>query len=135
MAFRTIDGRDLRLTELRGRPVLVNFWATTCVVCVREMPHLVELERHLADHKLVVVAVAMPYDPPSRVVEFARRMALPFPVALDLDANLVRAFGDVSATPTTVLIDPEGRVAARRVGAWDTGDIAAHIRALAKEES
>lgn len=135
VAFRTLDGRDLRLADLRGRPVLVNFWATTCSVCVREMPHLAELQGRLAGHALAVVAVAMPYDPPSRVVEFSRRMELPFPVALDLDAALVRAFGDVAATPTTILIDRDGRVAARRVGAWDTEDIAAHVQALADEKS
>lgn len=135
VAFRTIDGQDLRLADLRGRPVLVNFWATTCAVCVREMPHLVELEKRMAAHSLVVVAVAMPYDPPSRVVEFARRMALPFPVALDVDATVVRAFGNVAGTPTNILIDTQGRVAARRVGAWDTGDLAAHVKALADEKS
>jgi peroxiredoxin len=115
----TLQGETLALSSLRGKVVLVNFWATTCVVCVREMPRLTELYRRHNAEGYEMLAVAMPYDPPHRVIDYARRNALPFTVALDLEGKAAWAFGDVSATPTTFLIDRRGMVVREYVGEPD----------------
>ncbi|HXH03449.1 MAG TPA: TlpA disulfide reductase family protein [Candidatus Competibacteraceae bacterium] len=114
-----IDGRRIELTELRGRPYLLVFWATSCAVCVKEIPELVRLYQELAPRGVELVAVAMSYDPPSRVVELSRRLALPYPVVLDLDGAAARALGNIQATPTTVLVGADGTVRQRILGEPD----------------
>ena len=117
--FDTLDGKRIALHELKGKVILVNFWATTCSVCVAEMPELVDTYRKYRSRGFEVVAVAMAHDPPSYVVSYARKNALPFHVALDADGSLARAFGDVQATPTSWIIDRQGRVVKRTVGGQD----------------
>src|SRR5690606_4993055 len=83
LAFQSIDGRRIELADLRGQVVMVEFWATSCVICVREMPEIVALARELEPRGLATIAVAMPYDRPDHVVAYAKRNDLPFVVALD----------------------------------------------------
>ncbi len=118
-SFRIIDGRRIELAALRGRPVLVNFWATTCASCLREMPQLVRLYRDLSPHGLEIIGVAMSYDPPSYVLSMARQRPIPYPVALDPDGLLSRQFGDIELTPTTLLIAPDGRIVWRHTGLFN----------------
>ncbi len=117
--FRGIDGRSLSLSELRGKPVLVNFWATTCPGCIKEMPELVRLHEELGERGLVIIGVAMPYDKPSDVIALADRRKLPYFIALDPQGEVVRAFGGVRLTPTSYLIDPEGRIVFKKIGEPD----------------
>ncbi|NBS96397.1 MAG: TlpA family protein disulfide reductase [Betaproteobacteria bacterium] len=116
VTYALIDGQRLAQADLRGKVVLVNFWATSCVICVREMPGLVRIHQKFAGRGFETVAVAMAYDRPDFVLHFARTQALPFRVALDLQGTLAQAFGPVAVTPTTVLIGPEGDVIRRWVG-------------------
>lgn len=111
VSFTTLDGGRIALAGLRGRVVLVNFWATTCAICVAEMPSLAGLHRRLAPRGLSTVAVAMPYDRPDFVLHYARRSALPFPVALDPTGAVTQALGPVRGTPTLVVVDRAGRIA------------------------
>ena len=109
----------ISISTIDGRPVLVTFWSTTCLVCLEEMPDLETLYRRLSPRGFEIIAVSMPWDPPDEVVRLARVRALPYPVALDVNGTIARAFGDVSVTPTHVLIGPGGEVAFRRTGALD----------------
>ena len=120
VAFTLLDGRTLALAELRGRPVLVNFWATTCPTCVAEMPELVALYQELRPRGFELIAVAMPYDPPNQVQDFVRKEGLPFPIGLDVQAQVVAAFDNVRYTPTAFLIDPAGDIVYRHTGKLDT---------------
>jgi peroxiredoxin len=117
LTLRTIDGRELDLSSFRGRPLLVNFWATTCVICLKEMPELIALYEELHPQGLELIAVAMAYDPPNRVVEMAELKQIPYPVALDLDSKAAKAFGDVQLTPNMFLISPQGRIDQQYIGA------------------
>ena len=119
VSISTIDGRSFDSTAVEGRPLLVTFWSTTCLVCLREMPELEALYRRLSPHGFEMIAVSMPWDPPDEVVRLARTRALPYPVALDVNGAIAHAFGDVSVTPTHFLIGPGGDVAFRRTGALD----------------
>ena len=80
---QTLDGRLLTLEQLRGKPVLVTFWATTCPTCIQEMPHLIELYRDLNPKGLEMIGVAMSYDPPEQVRALAQQRQLPYPIVLD----------------------------------------------------
>ena len=119
ISISTIDGRRFDPAVIEGRPVLVTFWSTTCLVCLKEMPDLESLYRRLSPRGFEIIAVSMPWDPPDEVVRLARARALPYPVALDVNGTIARAFGDVSSTPTHVLIDPDGKVAFHRTGELD----------------
>jgi peroxiredoxin len=131
--FVALSGGNFSTADLRGRVVLVNFWATSCVSCVAEMPKMVEAWNRYAPRGYEMVAVAMSYDPPNAVAEFARKRSLPFRVALDASGAVARAFGNVDVTPTTYLLDRSGRVVAKYVGEPDWRDFHARIeRALAE---
>jgi len=131
--YTLLDGREARSSALRGQVVLVNFWATTCAICIAEMPQLVATHRQFAARGLQTLAVAMQYDPPSRVVGFAEASRLPFDVVIDNTGSIARSFGDVAATPTTFLIDRQGRIARRWVGTPDFAVLNRWIETLLAE--
>jgi peroxiredoxin len=116
LQFTTLDGQSLKLEQLRGKFVAINFWATTCPGCVIEMPKLAETYQQYHARGFEVIAVAMPYDPPEQVGLFAKAHHLPFPVVPDTQGNISQAFSDVRLTPTTILIDKEGNIAGTVVG-------------------
>ena len=117
--FTTLEGKPIALNELRGKIVLVNFWATSCPGCVKEMPDLVETYKQYKDRGFEIVAVAMSYDPPNYVANFAKTRQLPFPVALDVNGEHARAFGNVQLTPTSFLIGKDGRIIEEKLGDLD----------------
>jgi len=117
IAVVTVDGKQLALTSLQGKPVLVTFWATSCRICIREIPHLADLYRELSPRGLEIVAIAMYYDPPNQVLAMREARNIPYIVALDIDADAARAFGNVRLTPTAFLIAPDGRIVYHKTGA------------------
>ncbi len=128
----TLDGRNIALSDLRGKVVLVEFWATDCEPCVEEMPALARNYRSFATAGYEVVAVAMSYDHPNRVAAFVQQRALPFAVALDLDGKVARAFGSVEVTPSFFLIGKDGRVIRQWRGHTDWPALSAAVeKALA----
>ena len=128
VSFTTLAGKPVTSGELHGKVVLVNFWSTSCAVCARELPELIATYRTYAPRGFEVIAVAMPYDRPDWVVDYARRRELPFTVALDYDGTINRAFGGVEATPTAFLIDKRGRIVRRTVGQPDFTELRTRIR-------
>ncbi|MBL8539582.1 MAG: TlpA family protein disulfide reductase [Betaproteobacteria bacterium] len=119
VTFTSLNGKEIPLQTLRGEVVLVNFWATSCDVCVKEMPDLAQLQRRFGERGMTLVAVAMHYDPPNHVLDYAKSAELPFVVSLDPLGKIEQAFGDISGTPTTFVIDRRGRIASRIQGAPD----------------
>ena len=128
--FMTLAGESIMTSQLRGKVVLVNFWATTCSVCLREMPQLAATHRYFAGQGLETIAVAMDYDPPNRVKAYADSKALPFKVALDANGLVARGFDNVRATPTTYLIDRRGEIVRRYLGAPDFTALQAQLADL-----
>jgi peroxiredoxin len=123
ITITTVKGEQLTGPDLRGKVVLVNFWATSCVTCVKEMPKLVATYRKHRERGFETIAVAMSYDPPNYVLHYAEKNALPFKVALDPVGAAARAFGDVSLTPTTFVIDRRGTIVKRYVGEPDFAEL------------
>ena len=131
--FATLAGESFATSDLRGKVVLVNFWATSCETCVKEMPMLVETHRKFAPRGYTTVAVAMRYDHPNLVADFAQKNALPFRVALDLSGEIARGFGDVHLTPTTIILDRRGRIVKQYLGEPDQAELRALLeKALAE---
>jgi peroxiredoxin len=121
--FATLAGESLSTSDLRGKVVLVNFWATSCVSCVKEMPTMVETYKKFAPRGYEMIAVAMSYDHPNQVAQFAAARGLPFKVALDGDGAIAKSFGEVRATPTTFVIGRDGRVLKHYLGEPDWSEL------------
>lgn len=130
VSYTLLDGRRTELAALRGRVVLVNFWATDCAPCVEEMPRLVDTWRRLAPAGFDTLAVSMSYDPPFAVSDFALSRKLPFGVAIDNTGEIAARFGDVRFTPTSVLIDKRGRIVSRWVGPTDFAELEKQVALL-----
>lgn len=119
VTFTTITGEQVTMQELRGKVVLVKFWATSCVTCVAQMPDNIKNYNTLKDRGYDTIAVAMQYDPPNYVKNFAESRQLPFKVVIDATGDLAREFGDVRLTPTAFLIDKQGNIIRRYLGNYD----------------
>ncbi len=119
VTFISITGDKISTESLRGKVVMVNFWATSCVTCVKEMPQMVETYNKYKAQGLEFVAVAMQYDPPNYVLNFTETRQLPFKVAIDSAGDIAKQFGDVTLTPTTFVIDKHGRIIKQYVGEPD----------------
>jgi peroxiredoxin len=117
--FSALSGESFSTSELRGKVVLVNFWATYCGPCIKEMPKVVDAHRKFSARGYETIAVAVRRDDPERVAQFAAKHALPFKVAIDSSGELGREFGNVRITPTVFLIDKNGKVLRRYVGKPD----------------
>jgi thiol-disulfide isomerase/thioredoxin len=117
--FSTITGKQFSLSSLRGKPVLVTFWATTCPACIKEMPQLIELYQQYHAKGLEIIAITMAYDPPNHVVEMTREKGLPYDVVLDLHSSYIQAFGNIQITPNNFLIMPDGTIGLHKLGLLD----------------
>lgn len=119
ISLNAIDESPINLEQYRGKPLLVTFWATTCPGCVAEIPHFSNLYRELNPKGFNILVIAMDYDPPEQVRFVVKQRAMPYTVALDTDGAAARAFGNVKLTPTTFLIDPQGRIVQQKLGEVD----------------
>ena len=119
VAYTLLDGSRSNVQKLRGKVVLVNFWATSCTTCVHEMPQIVATHEKFKARGFETLAVAMSYDPPAYVINFAQSRKLPFGVAIDNTGEIAKRFGEVQLTPTSVLINRRGEIVKRFVGEPD----------------
>jgi peroxiredoxin len=132
VTFTNITGKKIALKDLRGKTVIVTFWATDCPGCIKEIPVLIDLYRQFHKQGLEIIAVAMYYDPPNHVVTMTEDQQLPYDVALDLKAEHALAFGDVQLIPSTFLIGPDGLIDLKITGAFDPAKMKTRIETLTK---
>ena len=129
-----LDGSKLESRQAwAGKVMLVNFWATSCTTCVKEMPEVVATYRKYKDKGFDTLAVAMSYDPPAYVANYAETRGLPFGVAMDSTGEIARSFGKVQLTPTTFLINKRGEIVKRFVGEPDFAALHGTIEKLLAE--
>jgi peroxiredoxin len=132
VTFSTITGQKIALKELRGKPVIVTFWATDCPSCVEEIPDLINLYKQYHESGLEIIAVAMQYNPPNHVIDMTKDRQLPYKVALDLTSEVAEAFGGVMFTPSTFLIAADGSVLKKHIGIFDPEKMTTTINSLLK---
>ena len=131
--FVLLDGSKQTTEDLKGKVTLVNFWATSCVTCVAEMPKVIDTHNKYQARGYDTLAVAMHYDPPSYVVNFAETRKLPFKVAIDNTGAMAQAWGDVKLTPTTYIVNKQGHIVKRYVGEPDFNELHRLIEKLLAE--
>lgn len=115
-----LDGQSVSLSDFRGKPVLVNFWATWCPPCRAEMPYIQEIfdDKEWSDKGLVILAIDKG-ESPSTVENFMQSYNLSFPVLLDINQNVALEY-NIRGIPTTFLIDKDGIIQAIKVGAFSS---------------
>jgi peroxiredoxin len=116
VTFVDLQGKKFTSQDLRGKVVMINFWATSCSTCVQEMPQMVDTYNKYKANGLEFVAVAMAYDPANYVLNFVETRKLPFTIALDTTGQLAKSFGNIQLTPTTLVVDKNGQIIKRYVG-------------------
>ena len=132
-SFVLLDGSRITHAQLQDKVTLVNFWATSCTTCVAEMPEVIATFDKYKDKGYETLAVAMSYDPPAYVVNFAETRKLPFKVAIDNTGANAKAWGDVKLTPTTFLVNKRGEIVKRYVGTPDFAELHRLIEKLLAE--
>jgi peroxiredoxin len=125
-----LDGSKIDTTSLKGKVTLVNFWATSCTTCVAEMPKIIATYDKYKTKGFDTVAVAMSYDPPAYVVNYAETRKLPFKVAIDNTGSVAKAWNEVKLTPTTYIVDKQGQIVKRYVGEPNFAELHALIEKL-----
>ncbi|MCB2037225.1 MAG: TlpA family protein disulfide reductase [Ottowia sp.] len=131
--FVLLDGARQSTADLKGKVTLVNFWATSCTTCVAEMPQIVATYNQYKGKGYDTLAVAMSYDPPAYVVNYAETRKLPFKVAIDNTGAVAKAWGDVQLTPTSYLLNKQGEIVKRYVGQPDFAELHQLIEKLLAE--
>jgi peroxiredoxin len=135
LPFTQLDGSSHRLSELKGKVTMINFWATSCTTCVREMPSMIATHNKFKGAGLETLAIAMSYDAPAYVMAFAQNRQLPFRVAMDHTGELAKGFGPVELTPTTFVVNKRGEIVKRYIGEPDFDALHALLGELLKEQA
>ena len=128
--FVLLNGSKVNTSSFKGKVTLVNFWATSCTTCVAEMPQIVSTYDKYKNKGYDTLAVAMSYDPPAYVVNFAETRQLPFKVAIDNTGSVAKAWDDVKLTPTTYIVNKQGQIVKRYVGKPDIAELHVLIEKL-----
>jgi len=111
----SLDGRKVKLSDFRGKAVVLNFWATWCAPCKVEMPWFVDLQSHYANDGLTILGVAMDDSDPEKIAKFASEMGVNYPVLLGTN-KVSEAYGDVEYLPTTFYINRQGKIVGKVAG-------------------
>ena len=111
-----LEGQSISLSDFRGKPVLINFWATWCPPCRDEMPYLQQIYEEWSGKGLVVLAIDIG-ESPSKVKEFLQSQELSLPVLLDAKENVAREY-NITGIPTTFFIDKDGTIQVKLIGAF-----------------
>ena len=128
-SVRDLDGHTVRLQDLRGRPVVLDFWATWCAPCRVSMPDLDSLQVRYADEGLVILGLSLDEDGSDKVKRFVEHLGIRFPVAL-ANERMLSQYGPIRSAPTTVFINRKGMVIRRVVGYVDRETMASFIQEL-----
>lgn len=127
--LQSLDGQTVRLSDFRGKAVLLNFWATWCAPCKIEMPWFVELQKQYGPEGLQVVGVAMDDASPKDIAGFAKEMGVNYPVLIGKEA-VGDAYGGVQFLPENFYIDRSGKVMDRAFGLKGRGEIEDEIKRI-----
>ncbi len=126
--LKEVSGHTLRLSDLRGKAVLLNFWATWCPPCKVEIPWFIELQRQYGPQGLQIVGISMDDASPDAILKFAADMGINYPVLLG-DDKVADAYGGVQALPTTFYIGRDGKFVSRIYGLASHSEVESNIRA------
>lgn len=128
----SLDGKELRLSALKGKVVMLDFWATWCPPCKAEIPHFIELQNAYGPKGLEIIGLSVDQEGPEVVRDFSKEYGVNYTMAM-AGPDLVQKYGGIRGIPTTFLIDKEGRIAKKLVGYHDKQVFESQIQTLLAE--
>lgn len=133
--LKTLDNQEISLSGLKGKVVLLDFWATWCAPCRESIPHLVQLQKSYQEKGFQVIGLSMDKGDGTAVEKFVRSMEIPYPVTMTPE-EVARNYG-VSSLPTTILIDRQGKIRDKIIGfsSATASQMAAKIEELVSEKA
>lgn len=127
--LKDVDGRDVKASDFKGKVVVVDFWATWCPPCRKEIPHYVAMQKKYADRGLVILGFSLDELPAAEVKAFGEKMGINYPLLM-ADATTAEAFGGIEGLPTAFVLDREGNVRHVKLGLADGAAYEALIASL-----
>jgi peroxiredoxin len=124
----SITGEAFQLYQVKNNFTIINFWATDCPGCIKEMPGLASTYNQFRGQGLEIIAISMSYDPPNHVLNFTQKNKIPFPVVLDIDGQIAQSFENIRLTPTSILIDKNGKIIDKVIGELDFNKLNALLK-------
>ena len=116
--LKDVDGREVKSSDFKGKVVVVDFWATWCPPCRKEIPDYIALQKKYADRGLVILGVSLDEISPAEVKAFGEKLKMNYPILVG-DADIADAFGGIEGLPTAFVIDRDGNVRHTKVGLAD----------------
>ena len=123
----SLDGKRVKLSDYRGKAVLLNFWATWCSPCKVEMPWFVDLQKKYGSDGLVILGIAMDDTDTPKIAEFASEMGVNYPVLLGTD-KVSEEYGNVEFLPTSFYIDRDGKIIGKGTGLLDRSEVEQNVQ-------
>ena len=127
--LKDLEGKSVKLSDFKGKVVILNFWATWCPPCRREIPDFVALQKQYADKGLVIIGVSLDEGGAAVVKSFVNKMGINYPVVMG-DQKTIAAYGGIQVVPTTFIIDKTGKVAAQHEGGAGRATFEAEFKPL-----
>lgn len=129
-ALERLNGKTFRLSDQRGTVVAINFWATWCPPCRKEMPEFIELQDKM-EGEVLFVGVSLDKEGPEKVRTFTEAIGVNYPIVID-DGTVTKKYGPIAGIPTTFLVDREGQVRVQAMGRLTKEDLRPVLKALAE---
>lgn len=134
LQFTSIKNETFSSKDLNNHIVIIHFWSITCPSCVEEMPELIKIQTNLRQKKVKIIAIAMYYDQPHFILNYVNLHHIPFPVVLDYDNKIAKAFGEINTVPTSFLIDKNGKIIKKWIGQLHKEEIEDTVNTLISSE-
>jgi len=130
--LQDLNGKTVSLSDFKSKVIILDFWATWCPPCVKEIPHFVELYKQYNDRQFVIVGISVDREGVGVVKSFVQKYGVSYPVLMT-DGQVEKAYGDIVNIPTTFVIDSEGKIQRKYIGYQDKAVFEKDINSLLSE--
>lgn len=134
LTMETLSGEEINLAEQQGKVILVNFWATWCAPCRKEIPDLIDLQSEMESDGLRVVGIAVDQEGKSVVQPFVEKQDVNYPIVIDTTRTIESHFEAMYGLPTTYVINPEGQIVRRVLGIFPVEEMKPTIKEMLAED-